>query len=1103
MKTIPPPCPHPETGPKYWRSLDEVAETPEFRKWLEQEFPVGASEFEDGVSRRNFVKIMASSFALAGLGVTGCRRPVENIVPFTRMPDGYVHGVARYYATAMPNRVGAIPLLVKSHEGRPVKVEGNAEHPDSNGSTNTWAQASILNLYDVDRARRFTRGGSTIPKQTAVNLLSQAGQRFAGNGGAGLAFLMEPSSSPSRQRVQDFVAGKLPQAKWYSYDPVDADVHFRAASAAVGRSVHPYFKFEEAAIVVSLDCDFLGSEEDNRRYITGFSKARKLEKPTDQMNRLYIVEPLMTITGANADHRLRATGSAVAEKAAQLANAVLSNEQPADKWIAECANDLKDAANRGRVLVVAGHRQPQAVHVLAYAMTEALGGFGKTILFQEASERREGTINQLADALNAGQVDTLVITGGNPIYTAPADLNWGTTQRKAREIIRLGYYEDETFAVSDLHLAEAHYLESWGDARTTDGTYVPIQPLIEPLYNGLTELEVIARVGGASLTSPHEIVRDTFKSLVTDFSENAWKQLLHDGFLKGTAAPAIIPQVNEQTRTQALQSATKVTAIAKGAVEVIFYRDYSVDDGRYANNGWLQEMPDPITKVTWDSLILVSHDTAVALGFKMEDFMYGTDPLLQRDHPRGVPTGRVTVNGKEIVGPLWIQPGLADNVVALALGYGRKNLGRIANDIGFNAYALRTSSAPYFATDGKVSAAGGYQPVSCVQHHWAMEGRPVVREANYKQYQEHPKFARALNMEAPPVVSSLYPNPLQREKDNSRVVHQWGMSIDLTSCVSCQACVIACQSENNVPIVGKQQVYRQREMHWLRLDRYYSGSLNDPQVAYQPMLCQHCEAAPCENVCPVNATVHDEEGLNLMVYNRCVGTRYCSNNCPYKVRRFNFFDYHKRSLKDLNGPFYTTPLLKKTDDEWDVAKWFTNRDRHWRDEEEWELLKLVKNPDVTVRMRGVMEKCSFCIQRIEGAKIAQKVKAGASDNVEVPDGTIKTACQQACPAEAIVFGNIRDPNSRVSKLKALDRDYQVLDYLYTRPRLTYLAKVRNPNPKMPDYQEYPLTVQEYKKAMGVHGDPYAPEGEGENQHQNSEGARAGGYSGAGEVKGAH
>ncbi|HEV8540775.1 MAG TPA: 4Fe-4S dicluster domain-containing protein, partial [Verrucomicrobiae bacterium] len=660
------------------------------------------------------------------------------------------------------------------------------------------------------------------------------------------------------------------------------------------------------------------------------------------------------------------------------------------------------------------------------------------------------------------------------------------TQRKAREIIRLGYYEDETSKVCDLHLPEAHYLESWGDARTSDGTYVPIQPLIEPLFGGVTELEVLARIAGGNVTRPHDIVRETFNSLAPNAGENDWRQFLHDGFLKGTAAQPITAAINQQAVTEALPAAAKAPALSRDNLEIVFYRDNSVDDGRYNNNGWLQEMPDPVTKVSWDNLILISEKTAGDLGFRNEDFMYGTTTLLRQDNPRGVPTGRLTVGGREITGPLWLQPGLADNVVGIALGYGSAAAGRIGAGIGFNAYGLRTSAAPHYAAGAKLAAAGGFAKVSCVQHHWAMQGRSIVREANQSQYKEHPKFAKALNLEEPPVVDSLYPNPLEPFKNDPKVVHQWGMSIDLNTCVGCQACMIACQSENNVPIVGKEQVYRQREMHWLRMDRYYTGTVADPQVAYQPMLCQHCEAAPCENVCPVNATTHDEEGLNLMVYNRCVGTRYCSNNCPYKVRRFNFFDYNKRSLKELKGPFYTTPLFKKTDGEWDVAKWYKNRDRHWRDEEEWELLKLVKNPEVSVRMRGVMEKCTFCIQRIESAKITQKVKAGASDNVTVPDGVIQSACQQACPADAIVFGNTKDPNSRVSKLKAQDRNYHVLDFLYTRPRLSYLAKVRNPNPKMPDFQEYPFSTQEYQKAMGLeHRDPYAAEEEGGNpaEHQ--------------------
>lgn len=1106
MKTILPPCPHPETGPKYWRGLDEVAETPEFRAWLEREFPQGASEFPDGVSRRNFVRIMASSFALAGVGLTGCRRPYENIVPFSRNPDEYVHGVVTHYATAMPTRAGAVPLVVRSHEGRPIKIEGNGEHPEGVGGTNAWTQASILNLYDVDRTKRFVRGGNAISREEALGYLAQVGGRFAGNGGAGLAFLHEPGNSPSRQRVQEFIVNKLPQAKWYSYDPVDCDIHQKAASQATGRSVKPYFKFDLASIIVSLDCDFIGAEEDSARYIAGFAKGRKLEKATDSLNRLYVVEPLMSLTGMNADHRLRVPGSQVEERAVQLAQAVLNNTTAADGWIAECAKDL--LANKGKVLVVAGTRQPLAVHLLAYAMNEALGAVGQTVQFHEVPQRAQGTLAELAQALNAGQVDTLVITGGNPVYSAPGNLSWAATQRKAREVIRLGYYEDETSKVCDVHLAEAHYLETWGDARTSDGTYVPVQPLIAPLYGGLSEIEVLANIGGAPIRTGFQIARDTFNNLAGNASENDWKQFLHDGFLKGTAAQHVNARIEQPVINQALQAA-RPAAPTQENLEVVLFRDYSLDDGRYANNGWLQEMPDPVTKVTWENVILVSQQTAKALGFAEADFMYGTHYLLKQDHPRGVPTARVTVGGKEIVGPLWLQPGLADNVLGIALGYGRTEVGRIGKGSGFNGYALRTSDAPYFVPGAKVAKGGTYHEVSCVQHHWNMEGRPIIREANYDQYQANPRFAASLDLEAPPVVASIYPNPLEREKNNPRIPHQWGMSIDLNSCVSCQACVIACQSENNIPIVGKEQVYRQREMHWLRLDRYYAGPINDPQVAYQPMMCQHCEAAPCENVCPVNATVHDEEGLNLMVYNRCVGTRYCSNNCPYKVRRFNFFDYHKRTFKEMDGPFYTTPLFKRNEEgEHDLKTFVKNPDRHWRDDEEWELLKLVKNPEVTVRMRGVMEKCTFCLQRIEAGKIAQKVKAGASDDVAVPDGNIKTACQQACPADAIVFGNTKDPNSRVSKLKALDRNYQVLDYLYTRPRLTYLARVRNPNKAMPDFREYPETTLEYRKAMmpdDPSGNPFAPHGAPGAGHGGEHATPAAGHHGAQKTpaKGAH
>ena len=1091
MKTIPPLCPEPDIGPKYWRSLDELAEAPQFRQWVEREFPQGASEFTDPVSRRHFVKIMSASFLLAGVGITGCRRPEEKIFPFGKQPENYIHGVPQYYATAMPTRTGAVPLLARSNDGRPTKVEGNPQHPDSNGGTDTFAQASVLNLYDPDRAQRFTKEGSSVAREEAFDYLAATAKRFERTGGEGLCFLMERSSSPSRARLQGLIGQKLPQARWFIYEPVDFDIHTQVASAAAGASVTPYFKLDKAKVILSLDCDFIGSEAETWRLIRGFSKGRKVEKPTDSMNRLYAVEGLMTQTGINADHRLRvapsaviAVAAAIAEKAAPSADVqALARRFPLPagvraEWIAECANDL--AANKGSSLVLAGYGQPAAVHVLANVLNAALQNIGQTIVYHAAPASNAAGITELAEALNKNQVDTLVVLGSNPAYTGPANLNWPETQKKAKSVIRLGYYEDETFAASTWHLPLAHYLESWGDARTSDGTLVSVQPLIEPLFGSITELEVLARVGGLETNRAYDIVRETFKTLAgADGFEEKWKKALHDGFLPGTPAPPITSiQFAAGNVGKLLSAATALPPPGKDKLEVVFHRDYSVDDGRYTNNGWLQEMPDPVTKMVWENVVLMSQKTAHELGLVIVD---------KENNNLQVPIVKITLEGREVEGPAWIQPGMADNVIGLALGYGRTHAGRVGKGSGYNAYRVRTAANPYIAAGATLTPINKRHRLSTTQNHWAMEGRPIIREANLEQYRQHPNFAQGMNMHQPPGPKdkdgqslSLYPNPLDvpdatGKSPREQAVHWWGMSIDLNACVGCSACVMACQSENNVPIVGKDQISRNREMHWIRIDRYYTGSVEDPQAVQQPMLCQHCEAAPCENVCPVNATVHDNEGLNVMAYNRCVGTRYCSNNCPYKVRRFNYLDYHRRPLDKLVGPVYSSPLLNKVDGEWELARWYKNPDVGIRPEDEWELLKLVKNPDVTVRMRGVMEKCTFCLQRIEQAKIAQKVKAGPSPNIEVPDGTIKTACQQACPAEAIVFGNIKDPNSKVSQLKKQERDYAVLEFLLTKPRLTYLARVRNPNPKMPDYYDRPLSFLEWEKkgnsldAHGTHG----------------------------------
>jgi molybdopterin-containing oxidoreductase family iron-sulfur binding subunit len=1056
MKTIRKSSPAPVTGRRYWRSLDELADTPEFKEWLHREFPAGASQLEDGQNRRHFLKIMSASFALAGIATLGggCRRPVENLEPFGKQPADYVFGSDQYFATAMPTRTGAVPLVVKSYEGRPVKIEGNALYPGGNGGTDRYAQASLLDLYDPDRARFYTHDGKSVSRDEAFGFLDQLSQKFSANGGAGLAFLAETSTSPSRARLQKNIADKYPRSKWFTVDAIDSGIHQRAATQAFGQPVRPIFDLDKARVILSLDSDFLGGEDEAFNYIRQFAAGRKAG---NGMNRLYAVESLFTLTGANADHRLRIPASQVIQVASEILAQVNGGANASSAWTVECARDL--VANNGNVLVVAGQRQPLEVHLLANAINAALGAIGSTITLVPAVQSGGASFQEF----DASNTDTLVILGGNPAYT----LNWTA---KPKTVVRLGYYVDETAFLADWNFPAAHYLESWGDATTADGTVVAIQPLIQPLFGGLMELEFLARVAGESQTSAHEIVMASFG----DSGEN-WKKFLYNGFAGSPASPVSDAKVtlSPVDLNQRVVNA-KVAAPSATSLEVVFFRDAKVDDGRYANNGWMQELPDPITKMTWDNAVLVSRKTARDLGIQNGDVV------------------EISLNKKKITGPIWTQPGMADYSLGLALGYGREKAGRVGTGVGFNAYPI--FNGKYIQSGATLSKTGQTYILACTQDHWSMEGRPAVREANLEEFTKEPNFAQEkFHGVEPPIIQSLYPNPLDAAKKTA--LHQWGMTVDLNSCVGCGTCVVACQSENNIPIVGKDQVKRGREMHWMRIDRYYTTDpkrkhnpsifdfnadenqadpkqqfaewIDDVQAVNQPMLCQQCEAAPCESVCPVNATVHDSEGLNVMAYNRCIGTRYCSNNCPYKVRHFNFLDYNKRPLTELKGPMYSTTLTHKTDGEWDLLRWLKEPNSGMRSEDEWDLIKLSKNPDVTVRMRGVMEKCTYCTQRIEQAKISQKVKAGASDDVRLSEaaGTIpKTACQQACPAGAIVFGDVSDPDSSVSRQKLSPLNYSVLGDLLTKPRTTYLARVRNPNPAMPDYHD-PFSTEEFENGL--------------------------------------
>ena len=1037
----------PVTGRRYWRSLDELADTPEFKDWLHREFPVGASEMvEDGTSRRHFLKIMSASFALAGVATlgAGCRRPEEKLEPFGKQPENYTFGEAQYFATAMPTRTGAIPLVVKSYEGRPVKIEGNALFPGSNGGTDRYAQASILDLYDPDRARHFKHDGKVVSREAALSFLGEHSKKFTANSGEGLAFLAESSTSPSRARLQKIIAQKFPKAQWFTYDAIDSGIHQRAATQAFGQPVKPVFHFDKAKVILSLDCDFLGGEDGAHEHIRKFAAGRKAG---EKMSRLYAVESLFTLTGASADHRQRISASQVVKVAAGILSQIIDGNTQMQPWLAECTKDL--IANRGKVLVVAGQRQPLEVHLIAHAINVALDSVGKTMTLVSTKEALSADLKNL----DAGATDTLVILGGNPAYNS----NWLS---KAKTVVRLGYYEDETAEKCQWHFPAAHYLESWSDAVTGSGTLVPVQPLIQPLFGGLAELEFLARLAGEVQTSAYEIVRATFGGSGED-----WKKILFNGF-----AASRPPQSENLKLVQTASglnqrlAGANIPAISANNLEVVFYRDAKVDDGRYANNGWMQELPDPITKMTWDNAVLVSRRTAREFGVVNGDMV------------------EITLNGRKVTGPIWTQPGMADYSLGLALGYGREKAGRVGTGVGFNAYKI--FNGRYIETGATIKKTGKTYTLACTQDHWSMEGRPAVREANLEEFLKEPKFAEEkFHGVEPPIAKSLYPNPLDEAKKTA--LHQWGMTVDLNACVGCGTCVVACQSENNIPIVGKDQVRRGREMHWLRIDRYFTADprkekaadkfkadenqqfaewIDEVQAVNQPMMCQHCETAPCESVCPVNATVHDQEGLNVMAYNRCIGTRYCSNNCPYKVRRFNYLDFNKRPLTGLKGTIYSTTLTHKTEGVPDIFRWWKDSNSGMRTEDEWDLIKLSKNPDVTIRMRGVMEKCTFCTQRIEHAKVAQKAKAGGSDKVRLTEaaGTVpKTACQQACPAGAIVFGDVSDAFSSVSKSKLLPQNYSVLGDLLTMPRTTYLARIRNPNPAMPDYHA-PFSTEEYE-----------------------------------------
>jgi molybdopterin-containing oxidoreductase family iron-sulfur binding subunit len=926
----------------------------------------------NGVDRRHFMKIMAASFALGGVGLAGCRRPEQNILPFGKSVEGVIPGLPQYYATAMPLRKSAIPLLAETHQGRPTKLEGNPTYAPHGGASSLIAQASVLDLYDPDRATAHTKGGTVLNAASVNELLASIGKNFTASGGAGLAFLAEESSSPTRSRLLKKLRRKFPKAVWAEFEPVSDEPPLSAAEACFGRSVKPLYQFAKAKRILSLDCDFLSAEAGSLYYAREFSKGRKVASKADaeKMNRLYVAESNFTLTGSMADHRLRLASSHILGLAAALAFKITGNTQVEayaqglevkPEWIAECAADL--LGHRGECLIVAGAHQPASVHAIAYALNAFLGNIGQTVDFVAVEGSGAASIGDLAASIKGGLVKTLFVLGGNPVYNAPADLEWAALQKSVSEVVRLGYYADETSALAGTHLASAHYLESWGDARTVDGTIVPIQPMIMPLFGGITENEVLARLSGESGADPYALVYETISAVAGGDGEKAIRRFLHDGLIAGSAYAKVAVEFDLRGAGTLFRNlAPKVEALSAKNLEVRFVTDHKVDDGRFANNGWLQECPDPMTKISWDNAILVSPRLGRELGIESKGSLIQVARKEENEFSIGKENAHVyelTVGGRKIRGPLHIQPGLANYTVVVPIGYGRTVTGRVGKNGGFNAYPARTASAMNVATGGTLSDTGTRTLLANMQEHWSMEGRDIVREANVDEFKENPAFVRGVGMEShsPSILGeagekmplgerssviprggSLYNTPGEKEGGFDGH-HQWGMSIDLNTCIGCNACVVACQAENNIPIVGKDQVLRGREMHWIRLDRYYSdgnadagafggeGNRQIPRIRRfrsSPWPACNVKLAPCETVCPVNATVHDDEGINTMAYNRCIGTRYCANNCPYKVRRFNFFDFNQRQLDSL----YLGQLGPKGMPE---------------------LVKMVKNPEVTVR----------------------------------------------------------------------------------------------------------------------------------------------------------
>jgi MoCo/4Fe-4S cofactor protein with predicted Tat translocation signal len=983
-------------GQEFWRGLDEIAETEEFQLWVEDEFPNRSTLLQ--LDRRDFLKFMGAGMAMAGLA--GCRSlPQDKIVPYVKQPEELTLGKPLIYASAVTFGGYARGVLVTSREGRPIKIEGNPGHPSTgtvgeivkHGATDAITQALLLDLYDPDRLQNTQKDGSIAAYEDFLKVARDAVNQPAAAGTAPIRILTETVTSPTLADQIKSLQAKYPGVKWHQYEPVSGNNARLGSQAAFGQYINTVYHFDKADRILALDGDFFLNLAGSVRYAGDFMTRRRVNKDKQTMSRLYAVESTPTLTGANADHRLPLRASEIEGFARALLATLDSGSAAApagsEAFLKAVADDLKSAGSAA--LVVAGDGQSSAVHALAHAINAKLGSVGTTVSYIPAVEAQPedqiASLKSLVTDMQAGQVKSVFIFGGNPAYSSPVDVPFAAALSKVPVRARIGLFDDETAELCNWVIPETHFLEAWGDARGHDGTAAVVQPLIAPLYENHSANEIISAVF-ATPRSGYDLVRDYWKKQSIDPNfEKAWEKWLNDGVIPGTASQAA-------TVTVGAGAAVAGSATPAGEMEIIFHPDPTIWDGRYANNGWLQELPKPITKLTWDNAAMLSPATADSLKLAQNDLV------------------ELEYQGKKVEAPVWVLPGHPDNSVTVHFGYGRKKAGRIGTDIGFNAYSIWNSATPGFGSGLKVTKTGNLHRLVTTQTQWAMEGRDMVRYRPLEEWVKKP-HSTPLDEKDAPAEEGEPPSMYNKTQELATGFPQWGMAIDMTACIGCNACTVACQAENNIPVVGKEQVANGRHMNWIRIDRYYEAkpgvkdNLSNPRTLFQPVPCMQCEKAPCEPVCPVGATVHSREGLNQMVYNRCVGTRYCSNNCPYKVRRFNFLN--------------------------------------WANHHETPVLKLLNNPDVTVRGRGVMEKCTYCVQRINAARIDAK-----KEDREIKDGEIVPACAQSCPTHAISFGNISDRKTEVSQWKAEKSNYSLLEELNTTPRTTYLERVYNPNPAL-------------------------------------------------------